>query len=251
MKHRWALLAVPLLALPLTTITAAGAAPAVPACRVPADVLDLGTWKETLPIGPAGHPTEITQPQLAAYAKSPYFTTTPACDGVVFRAPVDGTTTSGSGYPRSELRQMTGDGTKTASWSTTSGTHTMVLDEAVTHLPADKPDVVVGQIHDADDDVTVFRLEGTDLYLTKGDDSHYRLVTRGYELGTRFRVSFTAHDGKVSAYYNDTLVATIAVKSSGDYFKAGTYTQANCGNSAPCSADNYGETVVYGLTVSG
>ncbi len=46
-----------------------------------------------------------------------------ACDGVQFRAPVDGVTTSGSSYPRSELREMTDSGSSEASWSSTSGTH--------------------------------------------------------------------------------------------------------------------------------
>ncbi|MGH3823751.1 MAG: hypothetical protein ACRDRA_13125 [Pseudonocardiaceae bacterium] len=33
-------------------------------------------------------------------------------------------------------------------------------------------------------------------------------------------------------------------------FKAGAYTQANCKNSSPCKASNYGEVVIYRVTVS-
>jgi alginate lyase len=229
---------------------AAAAADRQATCRYPADVLDLTNWKETLPTGSEGDPTEIEQPELSRYTVDPWFTPTADCTGVQFRAAVDGVTTSGSGYPRSELREMTDDGADEASWSTTSGTSTMVLDEAVTHLPKDKPQIVVGQIHDADDDVTVFRLEGTNLYLTKGDDSHYKLVTDDYQLGTRFTVRFVAAGGTIKAYYDGTLAATLDVDSSGDYFKAGAYTQANCDNSSPCEDDNYGEAVIYGLTVS-
>jgi hypothetical protein len=228
----------------------AAAAPAAAACGHPADILNLANWKETLPTGSDESPTEIKQPALATYSADPWFTPDTACDGVQFRAAVNGVTTSGSGYPRSELREMTGSGSDEASWSTSSGTSTMVIDEAVTHLPATKPQVVVGQIHDADDDVTVFRLEGSKLYVTKGDDTHYKLATDGYQLGTRFQVKFVAGGGQIKAYYNDTLVTTIKIKSSGDYFKAGVYTQANCGNSSPCAATNYGESVIYGVTVT-
>jgi hypothetical protein len=226
------------------------AADAPATCGYPANILNLANWKETLPTGTKSKPTEIDQPQLATYSIDPWFTPDSGCDGVQFRAAVNGVTTSGSGYPRSELREMTGNGSSEASWSTTSGTNTMTIDEAITHLPSEKPQVVVGQIHDADDDVAVWRLEGTKLYVTNGDDSHYQLVTDGYQLGTRFTAQFVTNGGKIKAYYNGALVATLSVKSSGDYFKAGVYTQANCGNSTPCAADNFGEAVIYGLTVS-
>ena len=71
----------------------------------------------------------------------------------------------GSGYPRSELREMTSSGSANASWSTTSGTHTMEIRQAITHLPVVKPHVVAGQIHDAGDDVIVCRLEGSKLFI--------------------------------------------------------------------------------------
>jgi hypothetical protein len=252
MKHIWRVLVPALVAgtCAFSGPAVATAAGDAPACGHPADILNLTNWKETLPTGSKNSPTEIEQPKLAGYSVDPWFTPDAACDGVQFRAAVNGVTTSGSGNPRSELREMTDGGSDEASWSTSSGTSTMVIDEAVTHLPSTKPQVVVGQIHDADDDVTVFRLEGSKLYVTKGDDTHYKLATDDYQLGTRFKVEFVASGGQIKAYYNGTLVTTIKEKSSGDYFKAGAYTQANCGNSSPCSASNYGESVIYGLTVS-
>jgi hypothetical protein len=126
----------------------------------------------------------------------------------------------------------------------------MVIVQAITHLPNTKRQVVAGQIHDADDDVSVFRLEGSHLYITRGDDSHYKLVTAGYRLGTRFRAGFVVSKGLVRAYYNGVLQATIPTRFSGGYFKAGAYTQANCDKSGPCEASNYGEVVIYRLTVT-
>ncbi|WUN29481.1 polysaccharide lyase family 7 protein (plasmid) [Streptomyces sp. NBC_00316] len=220
------------------------------ACTYPAQRLDLSRWKITLPSGEPGKPKEVLQPELTTFSVAPWFGVLDDCAGVQFRAAVDGVTTSGSGYPRTELREMTGDGTVKASWDPTQGTHTLTVREAVTALPHDKPHVVSAQIHDADDDVTVFRLEGSNLYITKGDDTHYHLVTDSYELGTVFEAKFVVENGQVKAYYNGELETVIEHTEPGNYFKAGAYTQANCSNSAPCSADNYGEVEIYDLKVS-
>ncbi|MEJ2857572.1 MULTISPECIES: polysaccharide lyase family 7 protein [unclassified Saccharothrix] len=217
-------------------------------CAYPANVLDLRNWYIGLPIGQEESPTNVEQPALATYKIDPWFTTTPTCDAVQFRAPVNGVTTSGSSYPRSELREM--NGTAKAAWSSTSGTHTMVIDQAITALPKDKPHVVAGQIHDSSDDVSVFRLEGSSLYVTNGDTSHHKLVTSNYVPGTRFQAKFVVSGGQIKAYYNGVLQTTISKSFSGGYFKAGGYTQANCTNSAPCSDTNYGEVKIYGLTVT-
>lgn len=218
-----------------------------PGGDVPAKVLDLTNWKVTLPIGSNEKPTEIKQPALATYSHDPYFKV--AGNGVQFRAPVNGVTTSGSSYPRAELREMTGNGTQNAAWSSTSGTHTLTVKEAFVKLPAVKPHLVGAQIHGGDDDVTVFRLEGTKLYITNGDDPHYKLVTGDYVLGTPFEAKFVVSGGQIKAYYNGVLQTTLKKSLSGAYFKAGAYTQANCEKSSPCSTSNYGEVHIFGLSV--
>ncbi|WP_410813905.1 polysaccharide lyase family 7 protein [Micromonospora sp. 067-2] len=219
-------------------------------CSVPADVLNLTNWKVTLPTGASESPTEIKQPALDSFQVSPWFTTASNCQAVQFRAAVNGVTTSGSGYPRSELREMANNGSSNASWSSTSGTHTLVVDEAFTTLPSTKPQLVGAQIHDSEDDVTVFRLEGSSLYITNGDTTHHKLVTSNYQLGTRFQAKFVVSGGQIKAYYNNVLQTTITKSFSGAYFKAGAYTQANCSNSSPCSSSNYGQTLIYGLSLS-
>lgn len=232
----------------------AGGVHAGTTCTFPAEVLDLTNWKETLPVDDphqsGTQPLEIKQPDLATYALDPWFVATPACDAVRFRAAVNGTTTSGSSYPRSELREMQNDGSSNASWSSTDGTHTMVIDEAITAEPQGRPNVVAGQIHDANDDITVFRLEGSSLWITNGDTTHYKLVTDSYVLGTRFEAKFVAAGGQIEAYYNGVLQTTLDADISGAYFKAGAYTQANCGNTSPCADTNYGEVLIYGVTVT-
>jgi hypothetical protein len=231
-----------------------GGTTALQACDYPAQILDLANWKITLPIDDPGQsgqqPLEIKQPQLNTYAIEPWFAVTSTCNGVQFRAPVNGTTTPNSSYPRSELREMANNGSSNASWSSTSGTHTMVITQAIKNLPNDKPQVVAGQIHDGNDDVSVFRLDGSRLYVTNGNDSRYHLITDNYQLGTKFEAKFVVSNGQVRAYYNGVLQTTISKNFSGAYFKAGAYTQANCSNSSPCSSSNFGQVMIYDVTVT-
>lgn len=232
---------------------AAAGAPPPPAadCGPPSDVLDLASWKLQLPTGEDEHPDEVTQPELDGYVADPWFVANEACDGVRFRSAVNGVTTSGSDYPRSELREMSADGEDEAEWSTSDGTHSMVVEEAVTHLPAEKPEVVAAQVHGGDDDITTIRLEDTSLYVTDGDEEDNRvLITDDYQLGTRFTAEFRAADGAIEVFYNDELQATIESDSSTAYFKTGAYTQANCERSDPCDESNYGEVEIFGVTVT-
>lgn len=225
---------------PSTPVPAA-TAPTPPS---PGQLLNLGqSWKLTLP---TGDPTEIDPTALGTFSDPNWFHTTPD-GGVAFRAPVNGATTSGSDYPRSELREMAPRG-KLASWSAKTGTHTLVVNEAFTALPAGKPQVVGAQIHDSSKDWTTFRLEGTKLWVTQSNNTHYRLADSAYVLGTRFEAKFVVENKQIKAFYNGRLVATLdATKLKSGYFKAGVYTQANCSNSAPCSAGNFGEVVIYSL----
>lgn len=217
------------------------------ACR-PDTVLDLSRWKLTLPTGASRKPTQVLPLNLGQVVATPFFQANPTCNGVVFRAPVTGVTTPGSHYPRSELREMA-SGSAPAAWSSTVGTHWLSLYEAFTALPRGKPELVGAQIHDGTEDVSVFRLEGNHLWITNGDNPHYQLVTDRYVLGTVFWATFLVVDGQIGAYYNGKLVAQIHRAFTNGYFKAGAYTQANCTN-APCDANNFGETIIYGLTTS-
>ncbi|MDP2310815.1 MAG: polysaccharide lyase family 7 protein [Pseudomonadota bacterium] len=217
--------------------------------QFPSDVLNLTNWKLTLPVGDAESPTEIEQPELESYSIDPYFLLSPTGDGVVFRANAGGVSTSGSGYPRSELREMTNDGADKASWSTSSGTHTLTITQAITHLPEVKPHVVAGQIHDANDDVVVIRLEADRLFVDQGGTNIGDLDT-SYQLGEEFTVRFVAENGEIGVYYEDmaTPAVTLRADTDGCYFKAGTYTQSNTDRGDAPEA--YGEVEIYDLVVS-
>ena len=197
----------------------------------PLQFLKSQCWKLTLPVG---KPDEILMPALADYS-SEWFRLSANGDGATFIAPTDGATTSGSKNPRSELREMWPDGKTKAAWSSTVGTHSMLFDFTVDALPlGSKPVVVVGQIHDANDDVTVFRVEGATsgdrrlatLYVTDGNTSKAHRIGV-IKLGERVRVGFYVSGGIIRYFHGENLLPyQQSKKVVGCYFKVGSYCQS-------------------------
>jgi hypothetical protein len=237
-----------------TTTDASGTDPSTgdPA-MLPGDILNLTNWKLTLPVDTdhPGSPDEIEQPELASFVDPTYFHLNDAKDGVVFRAHAGGATTDNSGYPRSELREMIDQGTDEAAWSSSRGAHRLFIDQAITHLPVEKPHIVVGQIHDDEDDVIVFRLEGSKLFIDlNGDDGP--VLTEDYQLGDRFTVAFEVSDDHVDCYYDGAFIYSHPQAFSGAYFKAGAYVQSSCQGDKQVegeSCEAYGEVVIYDVSV--
>lgn len=220
-----------------------------PPASTPATVLDLANWKLTLPVetSRSGNPDEIKQPELGWFTQSPHFELNNQKNGVIFRANVEGATTKGSSYPRSELREMTDSGKQLASWSSFSGTHTMFIKQAITHLPVVKSEVVAGQIHDASDDVIMIRLNGKRLFV-EGSRQVIGELDPTYNLGTTFSVKIVASDGRIKVYYNDVQKVDYVKSGQGYYFKAGCYSLSNLSKGDQAGA--YGEVVIYDLQVS-
>jgi hypothetical protein len=217
--------------------------------ELPSQVLDLTNWKLTLPVNTnhAGDPDEIAQPELATFSDSQHFYVNATNDAVVFRAEAGGITTKGSSYPRSELREMTNDGKSEASWSTDSGTSTMIVREAVTHLPDQKPQVVTAQIHNQTDDVIMIRLESNKLFVEQNGKDAGDLDTN-YKLGEIYTVKIVVQSNIAHIYYNNQLKVSVTVSGDQNYFKAGCYTQSN--TSKGDKPDAYGEVLIYDLSVS-
>lgn len=220
----------------------------------PSQVLNLTNWKITLPIGAQKDAAEIKQPELATYNINPWFIVVPDGRGVRFRAAVNGATTSGSDYSRSELREMTNNGTEKASWSSIKGTHTMFLDQEITAVPKIKRHIIAGQIHDDNKDVIVVRLDYPILHI-RVDGKNLHTLDSSYILGKRFTIKFVVNDGQTKVYYNNSPdpVYTLNKKYSDAYFKTGAYTQSNCKREdslSLCNDNNYGEVIVYQATVA-
>jgi hypothetical protein len=220
--------------------------------QFPAQILDLTNWKITLPVDNvgtfSGTAVEVKQPQLATFSDAYFFV---GGGGVVFHTPVEGARTSGSNYPRSELREMTGGGATQASWSSTSGTHTLTVSGHSTHLPPGKPQNVLCQIHDASNDIIEVLSDATRgsptaiAYRFNGSTQPTHLDD-AYVLGTAYTIQLVAAGGVISLYYNGVLKDSKTFSGSGLYFKAGSYTQSN---TATDSAGEYGEAVITALSV--
>ena len=222
------------------------AAPTSTALRYPSELLDLTNWKLTLPINKAQE-----QKNLAGYTAAPYFGLSADKQGVAFQCSVAGETTSGSSYPRSELREM--NGSSNASWSSTSGTHVLTATLAVTHLPVVKPQVVVGQIHDANDDVIEILATGTGNgtfrlgYRWGGKEQSVPLIG-SVRLGEVFTYTISVSGGTFRVSANGQAPQTQSKALSGLYFKAGIYVQSNVGRGDQPTA--YGEDVFTALGVT-
>lgn len=208
----------------------------------PPSGIDLTSWKLTLPVGEPEHPDEVYP--IGSFQESPWFVRN--ADGSLrFRAACDGVTTSGSDYPRSELREMDGD--SKAAWSNRDGTHTLTARLAITHTLVKKQHVVAAQIHDAKTKVIMVRLEGPKLFVESPHSDDLPLDDN-YRLGTPFDLTIVANPQGIKVVYNGTRSVSLSHTGSDWYFKSGCYTQSNVSKGDAPSA--YGEVVIYSLEVS-
>ncbi|MDF7823897.1 polysaccharide lyase family 7 protein [Pontiellaceae bacterium B12227] len=238
------------------TLVLIGCLSGITHAAIPSDVLDLESWKLTVPYAKEGmtKPLEIHQPDLADFANPSCFFVHSSGEGVVFRAHCTETTTKNSNYPRCELREMTGRKSpnhykykEKASWGTADGgLHRMEAELAITALPPVKPHVVCAQIHDANDDLMMIRLEGRKLFVERNKIGDV-MLDGDYELGTRFALKIEAVDGHVRVSYNGVQKMDWEKTRNRCYFKAGCYTQSNSAKGdLPTS---YGEVVIYTLKI--
>ena len=240
----------------------------------PADVLDLTNWKLTLPVDGDGdeRADEIRQPCLAVACYDPsrkmydnpvftepfssvWFHVTDDRKGVVFRAPVDGATTSGSDNSRSELRELAPadeDGEEVeARWSNEgTAVHTMEVEQAIIATPRRYPSVVTAQIHDGDDDVILVKYREGRLFADADGGDFDETLDENYRLGTRFKLRIEATQGVIRITYNDSTTVEYAKTSDTMYFKAGVYNQSNLEKYPDEAPNSYGEVVIYKLKVT-
>jgi hypothetical protein len=207
----------------------------------PGAILNIGTadGQNHFNVGigrPAAH-TDYDASQIAGgYSSDPEFIQNAAGDAVQFRVRMDAkTTSSGTKYPRSELRELNEAGTGNAAWDGSSGTHYMEGISRVTHLPPTKPWAVFCQIHDASSDLIRVQTEGSLGALklvarnTPPGSSTETVTTvqASYTLGTDIVWRLEVIGGSGKLYLGGTQVLTFPAGESGCYFKAGCYAQSN------------------------
>lgn len=192
-----------------------------PKASLPAQVIDLRPWKLTIPFGEEDHPTEIKQPGLTRYADSRCFFV--RGEAVVFRVTGSGVTTSGSSYPRTELREM--KGSSKASWSTRDP-----FELEAEYACDGNAKVVIAQIHDADDDLVMVSWENGSVVaeFSKGKGKGSEKVTIGrVRRDDWFKAGIGADDGAVWVTLNGAIKVKRTRPRSGCYAKAGAYLQSN------------------------
>ena len=198
-------------------------------------------WKLTLPTGNKDSPSEILPPKLASYSDAHYYMK----DGVqVFIGPTDGVHTRNTKYCRCEYREL--DGNKLASWDFSTGYHTMIFEGSCDHLPKTKPQVVMGQIHDSEDDVLEIRISGSNLEVMH-NTTIYGTFTTAYVLGTMVEFKIVAHDKTVDVTALGKTVSFKPATTMGCYFKLGCYTQSSAEKGDP---HDYGQTSIKSVSVS-
>ncbi|MBM6581157.1 polysaccharide lyase family 7 protein [Microvirga sp. BT689] len=227
----------------------------------PGGNFDLSNWKITLPTDSNGgfSGTAMEVKNLSTYQNSKYFYT--AADGAMtFMAPVDGATTSGSSYARSELREM--NGTANAAWNLSTGgfmSATLEVD-AAPNRDGMGGRIIVGQIHGQDNELVRLYWENGKLYFANDQAGSSNSETKFYfvnasgqqpsvSLDERFSYTINAkgENLEVTVFADGQIYKSVSKinsvwQSDTFYFKAGAYLGANETNGT-----GYGQTSFYAL----
>jgi hypothetical protein len=201
----------------------------------PGKLFNLSSFQLQLPVSNGGTGVEIIQPNaLATFTSEFFFTDEGNHNAMTFWAPENGAHTSGSSYPRSELRQI-------PNWFF-KGRSEMNVSMSVAKLPTGGA-ITVGQVHA--DGLSGHCSIIIELEYQLGDlnahlrDSACKGVTKkvgsGYKLGDTFRftlrvdgtsVSVVTDTGAMPPYaYSWATIGGIATDKVPIYFKAGDYIQ--------------------------
>jgi len=206
--------------------------------------IDLTNWKLTLPVDSKGKFTKGKAAEIKpipdGYSKSPYFFYDHG--PLVFSTPVEGATTGGSKYSRTELRELRNG--KEASWKIAEGgrLYGLLRVYEVPKTEDKKPGrIVIGQIHGPDDELCRLYYDDGTIYFyddkagSKKKETKFTLVdangvTTSIKLGEEFSYEILVADGKLKVIVvteKDTYVASEVISSfwtkKSLYFKAGLY----------------------------
>lgn len=232
--------------------------------------LYLSGWSIAGDTDETGHDTGEAKTWFPVPMDKPFFVKNP--DGsLTFTARVEGATTSGSHYPRSELREMNGTGK--AAWKP-SGKARLTATLCVNEVPKDaagKPGrIIIGQIHGPKDELCRLYYDTGKLYFVNDKagaamkETSFELKSiNGYSLaiplGLPFRYEIVLMDKMiaVSAIYDGITYAH--VEPIGDfwtdsqlcYFKAGAYLGVGKpGSGAGTTGTGRGQVTFYALNAT-
>jgi len=243
------------LVLSLSVCIAGATAWALDPSQPPGKNFNLNNWYIQFPTEngsltcTAGSVDSASTTQLIdGYTNAPYFYT--GSDGAMtFWAPINGATTSGTTFPRSELRELINTNDTSVDWIP-YGTHILNAQVKVLQVPTSTKEVIIGQIHaysgaalptvkiiyDNGKVHSTIKTNSTD----DGSDLDFPDVTSGLSNSITYQISMV--NGLVSIVINGKTNSYNIFQSDPNYtnetqyFKAGDYCQANsCSN--PANAD--------------
>ena len=165
--------------------------------------------------------------------QSPYFYRT-ADDWLGFADVATGTTSKHSKHPRSELRELNGQGQR-ACWQP-EGRHTLTCYLRV--MQADSRNVVIGQVYNMTNGIPIITLGYTPenklggnlrvLYETERGHGHSTPLATYIPLGEPFQYQLCEEDGELTVLINGEVVYehAVTVPDKVFYFKCGNYDQS-------------------------
>lgn len=238
----------------------------------PGEILNIGVGpgKNHFSVDIARSPTERELMECeqieAGLEEPPFFTGTSDYTRCSFYTQVNAATTSGSSYPRSELREVEPGGSVNMFWDPhDGGTHWIRGRSAYTHLMAVKPTLITSQLHSSDDDVIqvatqkqstgqlvlLLRINGTSVGIPTFEDPY----TPGPEFDWMHEI-LPPLNGQVALcriYYQSLFVphytmpvTDMPVTAPGYYFKAGNYLNSNTSTEDGNSSE-YGSSTLRNL----
>ena len=227
----------------------------------PSSNFDLSAWKlQTLDTNLAF--TEIQAVDLTNSYTSSFFYTNTTDGSMVFRVPSNGKPTSGSSYPRVELRQMTNG----ANWRLTDANeHYLTAQCKVIAVAPAKPQTIIGQIHGSETNSELLKLRWTG-YLNgqckiearyennDATQAEYGVtLASGLSLGDLITYTITMKNGTINCTVNgvtasQTYTTTYFGTTDAYYFKAGNYLQYN-NQTVPDPTIIYGQNQFYRLSL--
>ncbi|HEY9417641.1 MAG TPA: polysaccharide lyase family 7 protein [Pseudonocardia sp.] len=189
----------------------------------------------------AGSHVDHTQAEIeAGFNQAGYFELAPGGTRARLSAHLDGGTTPGSSYPRTEFRELGLDGVTKAAWNpNASGTRYCRVKGRVTKMPPSKPQLVLLQAHDQDDDVAMVYMSSKTTVQAKLGDTVVGTLTSSFAFNTdyvyKIEVVGNGSTSVVKWFWGTTdadlvtpaFTSSSASRSSGWYFKAGCYGQSN------------------------
>lgn len=147
-----------------------------------------------------------------------------------------GKTSERTEYARVEFREYEQNGTTKIAFNPNNGRHYIIHRFRVTRKPPNKPELVLVQYHDADDDTSQVRLVNTSVIAKLGDTQVVGTLKTGFQLGTVYTAMIEIQsDGngksRLRWYWDDMttpkLTSAYAARSTGWYGKGGSYAQSN------------------------